>query len=288
MVFLAFSGEPNALYKTSALAIQPTLEFLPNPHRGNLPPLVLDSDNATLSTLAESKYIISSNLSSACRSLYDTISHMNLDGEVEMMNFQLSDAIRYSLNTVGCTLHEILKAKQSKNEFGNYKEAYLRITLGQNTSNSPGMPYVLEIWPSGHLSPIHNHGYASAVIKVLHGNIHAKIFNEINTLPSSPDPLLELDLDEGQVTWMSRNWYQTHQLQNLSNDYCATLQCYQYESEDVDHWPHFDYKSSMGTVAEFLPNTDITYSIMKEKVCEEYKFHLNAQKQINSKLCIVL
>lgn len=33
--------------------------------------------------------------------------------------------------------------------------------------DSPGVPYVLEIWPAGHFSPIHDHGDSNAVIKVV-------------------------------------------------------------------------------------------------------------------------
>ena len=68
--------------------------------------------------------------------------------------------------TPGCLLHETLDKKSG--EFGESDplETYLRVTLGQSVGNSPGIPYVLEIWPSGHYSPIHNHGGCNAVIKV--------------------------------------------------------------------------------------------------------------------------
>jgi hypothetical protein len=47
---------------------------------------------------------------------------------------------------------------------------YLRITVGDNSSGtSPGSsPYVLEVWPSHHASPVHNHGSSFIVMKVLH------------------------------------------------------------------------------------------------------------------------
>jgi hypothetical protein len=38
--------------------------------------------------------------------------------------------------------------------------------LGYNLGDSPGVPYVLEIWPVGHYSPIQDHGDANAAIKV--------------------------------------------------------------------------------------------------------------------------
>jgi hypothetical protein len=44
-------------------------------------------------------------------------------------------------------------------EFGDDPhETYLRITLGHSLGKSPGIPYVLEIWPTSNYSPIHNHG----------------------------------------------------------------------------------------------------------------------------------
>jgi hypothetical protein len=49
-----------------------------------------------------------------------------------------SQNCRYSINTEGALLHSKLKSK-----------AYLRITMGEDMGKSPGIPYVLEIWPKG-------------------------------------------------------------------------------------------------------------------------------------------
>ena len=54
----------------------------------------------------------------------------------------------------------------------------MRVTLGTHRGFSPGIPYVLEIWPGGCESPIHNHGNAYAVIKVLHGAIKVTIYKK--------------------------------------------------------------------------------------------------------------
>jgi hypothetical protein len=35
--------------------------------------------------------------------------------------------------------------------------------------------------------------------------------------------------------------YQTHQLRNVSDDYCATVQCYRYDDNDDIQWNQFDY-----------------------------------------------
>ena len=80
--------------------------------------------------------------------------------------------------TEGCICNTILqnKSREFNKDKPNFLETYLRITLGQNNGESPGIPYVMEIWPIGHYSPIHNHGGANAIIRVLHGNIHVKLY----------------------------------------------------------------------------------------------------------------
>ncbi len=220
------------------------------------------------------------------------IKNINLDHEdgdqwpKDNIEVKLSDAIRHSLKTEGCLLYGKLKEKQFQNQFGNPAESYLRITMGCKMGKSPGHPYVLEIWPSGHSSPIHNHGNASAVIKVIHGTVNVNIFNKhINAMTVNSKPLKSFDLSEGQISWMSKDWFQTHQLRNLSTDYCATIHAYQFEDSDGDHWPFFDYVSSKNVVEEFLPNTDITFIKMRDIVLEEYKKHLKKNFQFFQNFC---
>jgi len=82
----------------------------------------------------------------------------------------------------------------------------LRIALGENNGNSPGIPYVLEIWPAGHFSPIHSHANAEAIIKVLHGGYSSAPLS----LPLKP---LQWSNLLG-VVWISPNLNQIHQLMN--------------------------------------------------------------------------
>lgn len=42
---------------------------------------------------------------------------------------------------------------------------------GLKAGSCAGIPFVLEIWPAGHNSPIHNHGNAYGIVRVLHGDI---------------------------------------------------------------------------------------------------------------------
>jgi hypothetical protein len=60
--------------------------------------------------------------------------------------------------------------------------------------NSPGVPFVIEIWPSKHKLPIHDHGKAYTIIKVLHGKINVSYFTKLNKkfgIKLGPDIMLE-------------------------------------------------------------------------------------------------
>ena len=59
--------------------------------------------------------------------------------------------------------------------------------------------------------------------------------------------------------WMSPQWFQTHQLRNVSSDYCATINCYRYDTQDIElsmefregfqitlRWPRLSVKDSAG------------------------------------------
>ncbi len=149
---------------------------------------------------------------------------------------------------------------------GDESKVYLRVTLGLSHGQSPGIPYVLEIWPKGCRSPIHNHGNSYAVIKVLHGGLRIDVYNK-----NLQDQLTHLDVCKGDVTWISPNWYQAHVLRNDTADYCAAIQCYKYGKNDDISWPYFDFVDETKCIDEYLPDSDIDYGVMKKKVLTEYK-----------------
>jgi len=92
--------------------------------------------------------------------------------------------------------------------------------LGMNGGESPGIPYVMEIWPAGHYSPVHSHAAADAVIRVLHGSIHVSLYP---FLSDSVPPFGEADFALGDITWISPSLNQTHQLKNITKDVCVTI-----------------------------------------------------------------
>jgi len=248
--------------------MESVIEVRKEPLTANPSPFVLDSEKATLNIIDKGLYIFSSELPVACKVLYDTVKKCELDLEFEMgaSDVRLSDAIRYSIQTEGALLNKVLK-----------KKAYLRITMGRGMGESPGIPYVLEIWPKGARSPIHNHGAVCAVIKVLFGTIQSGIFNKVTSSVLDtksnfrPQELLKFNAFKNEVTWMSPEWYQTHQLRNISDDYCATVQCYRYDDKDDIQWNQFDFvKDENGEVGNFFPNTDFTFGEMRESLLKEW------------------
>ncbi|XP_021364304.1 uncharacterized protein LOC110457384 [Mizuhopecten yessoensis] len=250
--------------------IEKKVAFYKNPFVCNMSPIVLDSSKVTLFTLDNSKYMLTGSLPPACKELYENIRNCELNWPPEVDDVLLSGAIRFSIETEGCLLYEKLKSKAGEFGKGSGKEeTYLRVTLGHSLGNSPGIPYVLEIWPSGHYSPIHNHGNANAVIKILFGEINISIYNKQTTEPDAV-PMKTFNAYPGDVTWINRNWFQTHKLWNNTTDFCAPIQCYNYDAGDTTHWPYFDYVSENSTIEEFLPNSDFTFKDMRQKVLVEY------------------
>ena len=250
--------------------------FFPEPLINNRSPLILDSSKVTLLDLDGDRYTLSSSLPATCKELYCNVAHggVCLDSmsvDAERQTCKLTDAIRYSIENEDGILYKKLKEK-ARGESVN--ENYLRITLGGSLGNSPGIPYVLEIWPNGYGSPIHNHGNSYAVIKVLHGGLTISIYNK-HVESCKEQAVLEFDVKKGDVTWISPNWYQTHRLWNHTNDYCATIQCYNYGHDDTVHCPSFHYVSGSGATGDFIPNSDFSFREMRTEVLKEYKSHLS-------------
>ncbi len=265
----------------SLIDIEGQVDFDKAPFRYNWSPFILDSSEANLFDLDSAHYTFSSSLPPACLELYSTVTapNVHLDwsrpGLGVQSRFPLSNAIRHSIVTDRAILNEKLKQKAAK--YGSAKKAFLCVTLGENHGNSMFGPYVLEIWPAKHGSPIHNHGNSFAVIKVVHGGLTIRIYNK--HVDDVEDKVLQtIDVKKGDCTWISPNWFQTHELWNHSDDYCATIQCYKYGENDVTHWPYFDYVASTDVIKGARGGVDYTFLEMQEKVIEEYERYMKEEK----------
>lgn len=243
------------------------LRLLRDPITRSVPLRVKRSHELTMHDIASNKVLPKSHLSAVAETLYDCIGWKTFALDTDDFP-DFSKAIEYSIATPGLWCHETLKKKAG--EFGkpNPLETYLRITLGENNGESPGIPYVMEIWPSNHYSPVHNHAGASAIIRVLHGEIHVKLFPFLSK--DVVKPFATADFKKDEITWISPTLNQTHQLTNLKTITCITIQCYMYEKEDTAHYDYFDYIDEKGNKKQYEPDSDMDFLKFKQRMKEEW------------------
>ena len=233
-------------------------------------PYVVDRNYITMEDVARGTKTVVTELSKTCQRLYGTVSGKNF--ELDTPDFpHFSDAIEASIKASDGWCSK--KLAEKANEFGkksNPKETYLRITLGQNSGNSPGIPYVMEIWPPGHYSPIHDHGYANAIIKVLHGEITVSLFPFLSQKHREPFGMVKYG--KGGVAWITSECNQFHQLRNanVSGETCITIQCYMYSDDDTEHYKYFDYLGDHTDPDLFTPNSDMDFLEFKELMKKEW------------------
>ena len=219
----------------------------------------------SLDAIANGLYMPKTHLSGVSQQMYDCVVNCVLDTD-DFPDF--SKAVQQSIGNGWCKKRLLEKSSEfSKTGPPNLAETYLRITLGDNNGNSPGIPYVMEIWPAGHYSPIHSHANAEAIIKVLHGTIHVTLFPFLGG-----DAFGSADFDKEDITWISPYMNQIHQLKNQrADDVCITIQCYMYDQKNHTHYDYFDYLDETNKVQQYEPDSDMEFSAFKELMRLEWE-----------------
>jgi uncharacterized cupin superfamily protein len=223
-----------------------------------IPFAVKDTNEISMLDVATRDVFPKSFLSATSQRLYDCIAGKKfvLDDD-DFPAFSL--AIEYSIRTEGRWCNRKLKEK--------------RITLGENSGESPGIPFVMEIWPGGNSSPIHLHSGADAIIRVLSGSINVTLYP---FLGPNVKPFAVKDFYEGDITWISSNLNQTHKLHNtVKEKACITIQCYMYESNDNSHYEYFDYLNENDGIQHFDPDSDADYLEFRKIMKQEWEKRLS-------------
>jgi predicted metal-dependent enzyme (double-stranded beta helix superfamily) len=233
-----------------------------------LPMRVVPHDTITMEEMAYGRVTVPASLTPTCQKLYDNVAGASF--LLDTPDFpDFSAAIKASiLDKENGWCAQVLKKKAS--EFGKDDPdmTYLRITLGTNQGESPGIPFVMEIWPSNNYSPVHNHGGSDAVIRVLHGEITVSLYRFL--APEETIPFATKTFAKDDVTWISPRLNQVHQLHNLNpEEPCITIQCYLYSANNDTHWPYFDYIGE-GDIEHFDPNSDADFLTFKRTMQEEW------------------
>jgi hypothetical protein len=247
------------------------LRLLRDPVTALIASAVAGTDTLSMDDVASSAFLPKSNLSPEAQQLYDCISGKKF--VLDDASFpEFSQAIEYSIKTPGLWCNTRLKEKSTEfnKDKPNLLETYLRITLGQNNGESPGIPYVMEIWPVGHYSPIHSHSGANAIIRVLNGSINVSQFPYLSG--SGVKPFAVNNYEKDQITWISPTLNQTHQLLNLetSKKTCITIQCYMYSNKDNAHYDYFDYIDGNGVKMQYEPDSDMDFVAFKQLIKDEW------------------
>ena len=249
------------------------LRLLRDPINTIIPLLIKDIDDLTMDDIATLKYMPKANLSIIAQKLYDCIAGKKFI--LDNIDFpEFSKAIEYSIATPNMWCNKTLQNKSTEfnKDKPNILETYLRITLGDNNGESPGIPYVMEIWPVGHYSPIHNHSEANAIIRVLHGQINISLYPFLCGEKDDINPFNNTILHKDEITWISPTLNQTHKLMNeKTNDKtCITIQCYMYDIENTSHYDYFDYLDDDGNIMQYEPDSDMEFISFKNQMKEEW------------------
>ena len=246
-------------------------KIIRDPITKKLPLLVKNTEELTMDSIAASTHMPKANLSLTSQQLYNCISGKQFS--LNTPDFpQFVKAIERSIATPGLWCYERLKQKATEfsKEKPDEKETYLRITLGENNGESPGIPYVMEIWPVGHYSPIHNHGDSDAIIRVLNGSIQVSLYPFLST--EDILPFAKVNFKKDDITWISPTLNQVHQLKNLdgNKDTCITIQCYMYENSNKDHYDYFDYIDADNQNRPYEPDSDMDFVDFKKQMKKEW------------------
>ncbi len=244
------------------------VRLLRDPIRRQTPFLIRPTDSLSMDDIASGAIVAKSHLSPVAQRLFDSVSGSNF--VLNDRSFpDFTKAIEYSINNPNGWCYKRLaeKSREFDPDHPNPLETYLRITIGENNGESPGIPYVMEIWPPKHYSPIHNHGGANAIIRVLSGNIHVDIYPHLN---STASPCASSDFAKDDITWLSPTLNQIHKLTNLGTETCITVQCYMYDAGDRDHYDYFDYLDGQGRVQQYEPDSDMDFVAFKQLMKAEW------------------
>lgn len=259
------------------------LRIIKDPITQKIPLLVKDTNEITMDDIANGNCMPLANLPPVCQKLFKCIS-----GEKFVLDTpdfpDFTQAIEYSIRTPGKWCYQKLldKSREFNPDKPNPTETYLRITLGQNNGESPGIPYVMEIWPVGHYSPIHSHANGNAIIRVLNGEINVKLYPFLCAEKDSVPSFGNKTFKKGDITWITPTLNQTHQLKNLEmNTYtCITIQCYMYNAISNNHYDYFDYLDDSGEKHQYEPDSDMDFIDFKAKMKEEWNSYLNTLHNI--------
>eukprot|EP00667_Euglena_gracilis_P003622 EG_transcript_3631 len=146
-----------------------------------------------------------------CRMVHDFVArHRITDDHIRAMERSLRAGL----------LRQRLEAKKAVGGTNTYLRIGLLSTIfGPHTA-------VLELWPRGHQSPIHQHGGCAGAIHILHGNLRVRLFQ---SLRQTERTIAEAIARPGNFAWLDRANYFVHEVA-ATDDFPFALSIHLYKS----------------------------------------------------------
>jgi hypothetical protein len=249
------------------------IRVVKDPITSKIPLAVKQMDELTMEQVASASHMPIANLPPICQKLYNCIAGKNF--VLNTPDFpDFAAAIEQSIRTPGLWCNKKLadKSREFNPDKPDLNETYLRITLGENNGESPGIPYVMEIWPVGHYSPIHSHAGASAIIRVLSGEINVSLYPFLCAEKDGVAPFGAATFQKDEIAWITPTLNQIHKLENMpkNSTACITIQCYMYTERDSSHYDYFDYLDADGAQQQYEPDSDMDFLDFKALMKSEW------------------
>jgi len=176
------------------------------------------------------------------------------------------EAIRASLNRPDGALRHLLDAKASREGVTDRRTTYLRVDCFGKRIQSPCL---LEIWPGGHYSPIHEHAESIGLMKGVFGRVDIMLYEGLS---SDPKASALLNVTPAHCSWMSPAHFQAHKVYCPmdAHDFAATFHIYTETKSDV-----FKYREERAPhrIAEFVTESDISWGQFYKALTEAVPYY---------------
>jgi len=176
------------------------------------------------------------------------------------------EAIRVSINSPKGALRQLLEMKAAREGVNDPRTTYIRVDCFGKRVQSPCL---LEIWPGGHRSPIHEHASSTGLMKGVFGRVDIMLYEGLVTRPKE---VALLSMTPDRCSWMSPDHYQARKVYCPMDerDFAATFHIYTETQSDV-----FKYREEQEPhrIAEFVTESDITWGQFYKALTEAVPYY---------------
>jgi hypothetical protein len=182
------------------------------------------------------------------------------------LSYWEQEAIRVSLNSPDGALRRLLDMKAARDGGHDPKTTYVRVDCFGKRIQSPCL---LEIWPGGHHSPIHEHASSTGLMKGVFGRVDIMLYEG---LAGRPKEVALLPMTPERCSWMSPDHYQAHKVYCPMDerDFAATFHIYTDTRSEV-----FRYREEKAPyrIAEFVTESDISWGEFYKALTEAVPYY---------------